>query len=378
MTPVHLSGIGLTPFGRHHDTPLADLAVAAAEAALADAGVLAGDVGEVFGASMLAPPQTALRAAHRLGVRAAPVTAVESASAGGLVALRHAVWAVASGRCDVALAVGYEKTTALEPGGVVPAATGFWDRFPPQLHYAVEATRWLYERGCGPDVIAAVAAKSWNQARANPNAARRADHEVTVAEVLDARSVATPLTRMMCHVPVDGAAAVVVTRDSVAGSVALVSIEQTSQPDDPGWPASGPVVGPPSQTALTAARAFGSAGLSPAEVDVVSLHDMCVSEEITTLVALGLVTDDEIVELATTGGLGSRGRLPTNTDGGCIARGHPIGATALAQTAEVVAQLRGAAGDRQVVGARTGLVQAAGGGGSCVVALLSGRPPRPA
>ena len=368
---VHLSGVGMTAFGSHAERPVADLAADAATAALADAGIAYDAVGEVFGSSMLSPPQTCLKVAHRLGTTGVPVTAIESASAGGMVALRHAVWAVRSGRCDVALAVGYEKTTALEPGGVVPAPTGPWDRFPPQLHYAIEATRALHELGRGPEVIAAIAAKSWNQARANPLAARRADDPVTVEAVLAARTVATPLTRMMCHTSADGAAAIVVTRERMPGSIALLSIEQSSQPDDRGWPASGPVVGPPSQTTRTARHALEDAGVDIRDVDVVSLHDMCASEEMTSLVATGLATAEEVADLATSGGLSSGGRLPTNTDGGCVARGHPIGATGLAQAGEVMLQLRGTAGERQVADARIGLVQAAGGGGSCVVALLA-------
>lgn len=371
MKGVHVSGIGLTTFGSHSDVPVVELGVEAATAALADAGVGYDAVGEVFAASMLSPPQSALKVAHRLGRTGVPVTALESASAGGLVALRHAAWAVASGRCEIALAVGYEKTTALEPGGVVPKATGPWDRYPPQLHYAIEASRWLHDRGCGPEVIAAIAAKDYNQARLNPGAARQSDHEVTVEEVLAARVVATPLTRMMCHAAVDGAAAIVVTRERLAASVVLAAIEQTSRPLDPAWPEVGPVVGPPSQTTATGRLAFADAGLAAADVDVVSLHDMCASEEITSLVALGLATDDEIVDLATAGELAHTGRLPTNTDGGCIARGHPIGATGLAQAAEIVVQLRGTAGERQVADPSVGLVQAAGGGGSCAVAILT-------
>lgn len=370
MNALHISGIGLTRFGRHADTPVADLAVVAATAALGDAGLGYEAVGEVFGSSMLSPPQTALRVAHRLGRTGVPVTALESASAGGLVALRHAAWAVWSGRCDVALAIGYEKTTSLEPGGVVPAATGPWDRFPPQTHYAIEATRWLHDRSCGPEVLAEVAAKSWNQARHNPIAARQEAECVTVEAVLASKPVALPITRMMCHASVDGAAAIVVTREAIERSVRLLAIEQTSQPDDPTWPASGPVVGPPSQTVATAVRAYAAAGLTADDVDVVSLHDMCVSEELTMLEALGLATGPELVDLAMSGGLATSGRLPTNTDGGCIARGHPMGATGLAQAAEIVLQLRGDAGSRQVADPDVGLVHAAGGGGSCVVALL--------
>ena len=355
--------------GRRQE-PLVTLGVSAAQLALEDAGLEYSSIGEVFASSMLAPPQTALKVAHRLGLTGVPVTAVESASSGGLVALRHAVWAVRSGRCDSALAVGYERTTALEPGGVVPAAAGLWDRFPPQIHFAIQAARWLHDRGCGSEVLAAVAAKAWNQAAQNPLAARQADHEVTIEEVLAARVVAEPLTRMMCHAAADGAAAVVVTKDPRPSSAALLSIEQSSLMPDPSWPIDGPGVGPPSQITRTAGRAYEEAGVAPADVDVISLHDMCAIEELIALVAMGLCEPDEVVDLALAGGLAPGGRLPTNTDGGCIARGHPMGATGLVQVAEVVQQLRGAAGARQVPGAGVGLVQSMGGGGSCVVALL--------
>lgn len=370
MTGVSVAGIGVTPFGRHGDTALADLGVAAARQALDDAGLGYDAVGEVFASSSMAPPQTALRVAHRLGRTGIPVTAVESASAGGMVALRHAVWAVASGRCRAALAIGYEKTTALEPGGVVPAAVGFWDSFPPQLHYAIEANRWLHDSHSQPEAIAAVAAKAYNQARLNPRAARRSDEEVTVEQVMATRMVAEPLTKMMCHASVDGGAAIVVTADSPRRSVSVNAIEQTSWPQDPSWPVLGPCVGPPSQITMTAQRAFDAAQTIPADVGIVSLHDMCASEEITALIALGLTDLEQAGELAASGELSSNGRLPTNTDGGCLARGHAFGATGLAQVAEVVTQLRGEADSRQVAEPRVGLAQAMGGGGSCVVAVL--------
>ena len=115
MNPVWIAGVGMTPCAQFADIPLHELGRRAAREALADAGVGYDQIGEVFGSSMLAPPQSALRVAHSLGRTSVPVTGVESASAGGLVALRHAAWAVWSGRVDVALAVGYEKMTALEP-----------------------------------------------------------------------------------------------------------------------------------------------------------------------------------------------------------------------------------------------------------------------
>ena len=373
MTEVFVGGVGVVEFGRHEDTSLVDLGHQAATRALVDAGVDYGAVGEVFATSALAPPQTGIEVALSLGRTGVPVTAIESASAGGLVALRHAADAVRSGRCEVALAVGYEKTTSLEPGGVVPRPRRFWDGCPPQVHYAIEAARWLFDHGCGPEVFAAVAAKDWNAAALNPMAARRPDHEVSVGEVLESRLVASPLTRMMCHAAADGAAAVVVTSSPGPGAVRLAAIEQGSAIEDPSWPVTGPVVGPPGLVAMLADRAYERAGVAPDDVDVVSLHDMCASEELTTLVSLGLADAGDVIEMALAGELGIDGRLPTNVDGGCVARGHPISATGLAQASEIVTQLRGGAGDRQVSRYDTGIVQAAGGGGSAVVALLQRR-----
>lgn len=368
---VAVTGTGIVPFGKTKAS-LAELGADAAARALADAGIAYSDVEEMYAASSLAPPQHALAVAHALGHTGIPVTAVESASAGGLVALREAAWAVASGRCDVALAVAYEKTTALEPGGVVPRAVGVWDFVPPAASYAVQANRWIADGLGSVDALASIAAKNWNHARANPDAARRVDHEVTVDEILASRMVATPLTRMMCHASVDGAAAVVLTRSENDRWPQLVALELTSLQHDPTWPLEGPAIGPPSQTAVTASRAFGAAEIDPTDIDVALVHDLCAVEEPITLVSLGLVAAGDVRDMATSAEFALGGALPTNTDGGCLARGHPFSATGLAQTVEAVRQLRGVAGERQVPGARAALVHAAGGGGSCAVALITG------
>jgi acetyl-CoA acetyltransferase len=368
---VSIVGTGIVPFGTS-DRPLTELGRAAALAALADARVDYADIGEVYTTSSLAPPQHALGVAHSLGHTGIPVTAIESASAGGLVALREAAWAVRSGRCDLALAVGYEKTTALTPGGIVPKPVRVWDYVPPAATYAIQATEWI-ERGLGSAAaLGALAAKNWNHARVNPDAARRVDHEVTAEEVLESRMVSTPLTRMMCHASVDGAAAVVLSREGVGSRFPrLVALALTSLPYDPRWPLDGPAIGSPLQTAQTASRAFTDADLAPDDVDVVLLHDLCVIEEAITLGALGLVPERAVAEMALAGEFAVGGALPTNTDGGCLARGHPFSATGLAQTVEAVRQLNGVAGERQVADASRALVHAAGGGGSCAVALFA-------
>jgi acetyl-CoA acetyltransferase len=176
----------------------------------------------------------------------------------------------------------------------------------------------------------------------------------------------------MCHASVDGAAAVVLSREGLGSRFPrLVSFALTSLPHDPRWPLDGPAIGSPVQTAQTAARAFADADLTPDDIDVVLLHDLCVIEEAITLGSLGLVPEARIAEMAIAGEFAVGGSLPTNTDGGCLARGHPFSATGLAQTVEAVRQLNGVAGDRQVADASRALVHAAGGGGSCAVALLA-------
>jgi len=371
VNSVWIAGVGMTPFSKHGEVPLHELGRRAAQEALDDAGLRYDQIGEVFGSSMLGPPQSALRVARSLGLTGVPVTGIESASAGGLVALRHAAWAVSSGRVETALAVGYEKMTTLEPGGVVPAVREIWDRFPPQSVYAIAGGRFLHDHVAGPEVFATVAAKSWNCAARYDLAARRPDHVVTADEVLAARMVSTPLTRMMCHANADGAAAAVVTRDRLGDAISLLAIEQTSAIEDPDWPRVGPTIGPFRQTTVTAKRAYEAANIDPSEIGVISLHDLCSSEEVLTLVELGLGEPADVIRLVLDGELDVDGQLPTNVDGGCVARGHPSGATALGQAADIVRQLRGTAGDRQIAAhVHTGVVQTMGGGGSAAVAVL--------
>jgi acetyl-CoA acetyltransferase len=163
-----------------------------------------------------------------------------------------------------------------------------------------------------------------------------------------------------------------VTRERVGDAIALLAIEQTSQFDDPDWPRVGPTIGPFAQTTTTAKRAYDVAGIEPGEIGAVSLHDLCSSEEVLTLIELGLGEPADVIRMVLDGALDVEGRLPTNVDGGCVARGHPSGATALGQVADLVRQLRGTAGAGRQIGAavHTGVVQTMGGGGSASVAIL--------
>lgn len=375
---VSVLATAMTPFADHRDRTLVDLATEAGLGVLADAGIDLRGVGEAYVGSMLAPPMLGVRIVKQLGLTGLPVVTVEAASASGLVAFREATFAVASGRCDVALALAYEHGMRRLPGsgGITP---GYESLMASPASFALWASRRMEERGTRPEHLAAVAAKSWNAARDNPLAYHRADHVVTPEEVLASPVVASPLTQMMGAPMGGGAAAALVARDDVVRRlrpgeplVRVLSTALVTETWDPGWIALGPSVGPPGMTAAVAKRAYEAAGVGPEELDLALVHDSWVNEELEYYEQLGLCGSGEAEKLVEEGATALGGRIPVGTDGGLVARGHPIGPTGLAQVHEVALQLRGGAGPRQVEGARTALAHLVGGGSSAVVTLFQG------
>jgi acetyl-CoA acetyltransferase len=373
---VALLGTAMTRFADHRDKTLVQLATEAGLAVLDDAGIDLRDVGEAYLGSMLAPPMLGVRIAKQLGLTGLPVVTVEAASASGLVALREATFAVAGGRCDIALALAYEHGMQRLPGsgGITP---GYESLMASAASFALWASRRMHERGTQPKHLAALAAKNWNAARDNPLAYHRADHVVTPEEVLASPPVATPLTQMMGAPMGGGAAAVLVAREDLVRrrrpGEPLVHVCATSlvtESYDPGWIALGPSVGPPEMTAAAARAAYESAGLGPEDLDLVLLHDSWINEELEYYEQLGLCGAGEAEKLVEEGTTALGGRIPVSTDGGLVARGHPIGPTGLAQVHEIALQLGGRAGRRQVEGARTALAQLVGGGSSAIVTLF--------
>jgi acetyl-CoA acetyltransferase len=373
---VALLGTATTRFADHRDKTVVELATEAGLAVLDDAGLDLRDVGEAYLGSMLAPPMFGVRIARQLGLTGLPVVTVEAASATGLVALREATFAVAGGRCDVALALAYEHGMRRLPGsgGITP---GYESLMASPASFALWASRRMHERGTQPKHLAALAAKNWNAARENPLAYHRADHVVTPEEVLASPTVATPLTQMMGAPMGGGAAAALVARDDLVRCrrpgeplVRVCATSLVTESYDPGWIALGPSVGPPEMTAAAARAAYESAGLGPEDLDLVLLHDSWINEELEYYEQLGLCGAGEAEKLAEEGATALGGRIPVSTDGGLVARGHPIGPTGLAQVHEIALQLGGRAGRRQVEGARTALAHLVGGGSSAIVTLF--------
>lgn len=374
-----VAGIGMVRFDRYPDRPGAHLARDAGLLALADAGITMADVDEAFVGYIQPAAMIGIKAMKELGLTGLPVTHIENASATGLVAFREAAWAVASGRAEVAMALAFDKMTDMARNA--PSRGTGRDQLDstilPAAYFALWAQRRMHDHGTRPEHFAAIAAKNWNHGALNPLSHRRPDHTVTVEEVMASQMVAEPLTAMMACPADDGAAcAIVASTDWVRRHqpdrrvVRPVSSALQSEAYSPGHTFLGPVVGPATMSRTTAQQAYDEAGLGPDDIDLALCHDAFANEELEYYELLGFCAEGEGERLLDSGATALGGRIPFNTDGGLIARGHPGGPTGLAMVHEIVTQLRGEAGPRQVSGARRALAHLVGGGSVCTVNLF--------
>lgn len=372
---VFVIGVGMHPFG-NEGIPATDMGYVAGVAALDDAGIDFPEVGALYNGYIGGGITAGVHLAKDLGLTGLPVTHVENASATGSSAFGEAVHAVAGGRVDVAMALGFDDMNRM--GGLGRSGRGGLgaeDVMLPAAFFAMWATRRMHEVGTTVETFAAIAAKNWNHARQNPMAQRRADHEMTVEEVLASTMISYPHTsKMACAAGGGGAAAVVASEDVArrlgGPMVEVVASQQRSETYTDGHVFLGAVIGPAQMTRDTAADAYEQAGLGPRDLDLVQVHDAFPIEELVYYELLGICGDGEGDKLVVTGETSLGGRIPFSTDGGLTARGHPGGPTGLAQIHETVLQLRGGAGPRQVEEARTGLCHMAGAGSVCVVHIL--------
>lgn len=374
-----VAGIGMVRFAEYRDRSGAALARDAGLLALRDAGITLADVDEAFVGYIQPAAMLGIKAMKELGLTGLPVTHVENASATGLVTFREAAWAVASGRAEVAMAIAFDKMTDMARGG--PSRGAGRDQLDqtilPAAYFALWAQRRMHDHPTRPEHFAAIAAKNWNHGARNPLSHRQPDHLVTAEEVLASRVIAEPLTAMMACPADDGAAcAIVASTDWVRRHqperrvVRPVASALQSETYSPGHTFLGPVVGPAAMTRRTARQAYEEAGLGPDDMDLALCHDAFANEELEYYELLDFCADGDGDRLVETGATTLGGRIPFNTDGGLIARGHPGGPTGLAMVHEVVTQLRGDAGARQVPGARHALAHLVGGGSVCTVTLF--------
>jgi acetyl-CoA acetyltransferase len=366
MQDICITGGAMTRFGKHPGVMAPELAQPAILQALADAGVAARDIQAIYCANVLGGMILGQLIVRDLGFAGIPVYNVENACASGATAVHLARHALLAGQYDTVLVFGIEQLTALG-GGTIPLQrndhkTELYAKAGMVLPavYAMRGTRFLHERDATRADLAAVAVKNRHHGSLNEYAQQRS--ETSVEEVLASRLIADPLTLLQCcPSQVDGAAAVVLsTRTGRAAappvklrsSVVVSGIRETATDD----------ILDAEITARAARQAYEQAGIAPADVDVVELHDAFTIAELLYYEALQLSAHGDAVALLRSGATKLGGRVPVNPSGGLLAKGHPLGATGVAQMVELMWQLQGRAGARQVEGARIGLTQCTGGG----------------
>jgi acetyl-CoA C-acetyltransferase len=377
---VAIVGLGIHPFGRHEGVSGLDMAAVAARAALADAGVAWDEIDFAAGGSDAAG--NADTSVSVLGLTGVPFINVKNGCATGGSALTTAHAMLSAGEAELALVVGFDKHP---PGAFNPLpeewGIGSWygetGLMLTTQFFAMKIQRYMGEHGISTSTLAKVASKAFQNGSLNPNAWRR--QPLSEDEVLGSRMVNNPLTQYMFCSPGEGAVALVLARGARARRASRppvllrsVAFRTRRFGSFEVFSPSIPVTSAESPTTEAAGAAFEQAGVGPEDVDVAQLQDTESGAEVMHLAETGLCEHGEQEQLIQSGATEIGGRLPVNTDGGCLANGEPIGASGLRQVHEVVLQLRGDAGARQVQGSpRVGFTQVYGAPGVSACAVLS-------
>jgi acetyl-CoA acetyltransferase len=388
-----VAGVGMTHFGKHLETGLKALGAEAVRAALADAGIQAAALEAAYvgnAAAGLVTGQECIRGQvilRSIGIGAIPVINVENACASASTALHQACAMVSAGLYDVVLALGVEKLyhedkrksfaafsgavdvealqgilSALAQGakqsGAGSASEGAGEKRSMFMDiYAAAARAHMKRYGTTVEQFAAVSAKNSYHGSLNPRAQFR--EALTVEQVLAAPMIAEPLTRPMCSPIGDGAAAVVVVSERKARALGIAQpVRVATSVLHSGWD-HGP--DEPGTVEICAREAYEEAAVGPQELGVIECHDASAPAELMAYESLGLCAKGEGGKLVAAGETKLGGRIPVNPSGGLLRKGHPVGATGIAQIVELTEQLQGRSGPRQVRGARVALAHNGGG-----------------
>ncbi len=372
-----IAGVGSTRFGNHLETSLGDLASEAIEAALSDAGLEANDLDCAFASNSVAGVITGQESVRgqvsfkKLLLGGIPIFNIENACASGSTAVHLATNYLRGGAADVALVVGYEKMVhedkavsfhALETcsdiqemaeikaglGADAAKRSVFMDL------YAQKVQKYLDSTGATQRHLAQIAAKNSANGTRNPLAQFQKSNDTEA--VLESREIVAPLTLLMCSGLSDGAAALILLSQKFAKSrkiygpvIAGSAIASESFETDG------------SQMRRVSEAAYAQAGITPQDIDLAEVHDATSPGELFAYEDLGLAEEGEGWKLVEDGTVFTGGRCPVNPSGGLLSRGHPIGATGVAQVCEIAQHLRGIAGERQVEGAQVGIAHCLGG-----------------
>lgn len=375
MTDTVVSGVGMHPFGRFGEKTAIQMGVEAILEALGDAGVPWPKVDALFCAHMYAGTGAGHRIATLLGSTGIPIVNVENACSSGGTAMLEARYALESGEHETVVVVGIEKM----PRGFMDM--DYFDDWRKQIGHAVNPVqfafgirRHMHDHGTTERQLALVAEKNHRHAVDNDRAMYR--EEIPVEKILASRLVVDPLRLLMLCTPNEGAAAAVLTRAPARpGQVRLIGqglrTAARGQVIGEHMPTAS-LVGDAGEhvTARAAHAAYEQAGLGPADLDVVECQDTDSGTEIISTEQLGLCEVGAGGPLVESGATSLGGRLPVNPSGGLLSKGEPVGASALGQVYEIVRQLQGRCGPRQVPGARIGLTHTLGAGGNASVLIF--------
>lgn len=377
MTNAYVVGGSMIPMGKYRESTYTGLAAPTVLGALKDAGITKDALDAVYCGHAFGGMLTGQRIVKALGIGHIPVSNVDNACSGGATAFHQGVRAIEDGHADVVLVIGVDKLTQFG-GGTIPLVAEDIEvqgGIVMPAVYSMRAQRFLHERDAQVEDLAAVSVKARRHGAANPYA--QFQSEVTVQQVLASRPIADPLTLMQCCPTGDGAASVVLvseearTRLGLSGMRVAASVLHSGE-----FEAGFRDMLRPEISYRSAADAYESAGFGPEDLDIVELHDAFTIAELIYYEALGLCEPGDATALLNSGATTYGGSVVVNPSGGLLSKGHPIGASGVAQVVEVLWHLTDRAGTRQVEGAERALTHVTGGGiagldhGACTIHLF--------
>lgn len=374
---VYILGVDMIKFGRFPERTIQSLGAEAALMALDDAGLSIEDMQALYLGNVSHVTQyVGQKILQEIGLTGIPVTNCTNACASGATAFREAWLAVKSGECDLALAVGVEQMGKGLLGNAGAGADGipreglFGSRLMPAL-FAEVGIEHQRQYGTTFEQFAKVSVKNHHHSLLNDKAMYQI--ETPLEAVTGAEMIAYPNTKLMCSVNVDGSAAAVIASEKKAKELGLgraIKVRSSVLTSDRFTQRDLTLPDFNTCTRDAAAQAYEKAGIGPEDIDLIELHDCFATAEIVHYENLGICGEGEAGALIDSGETYLGGRIPVNVSGGLLSKGHPLGATGIANIYEVSTHLRGEAGKRQVADARVGLTHVLGLGQACAVHVL--------
>lgn len=377
MTDAYVVGVDMIKFGRFPDKTVPQIGAEAALLALDDCGLKIQDMEALYCGNLgQASGMVGQRILQQIGQTGIPVVNVSNACATGATAFREAWAAVKAGLYDVVLAVGVEQMGKGLLGGAGGATgipkEGLLGSGTMPAVFAEAGMEHARKYGTTFEQFAKVSVKNHHHSTLNPKAMYQI--ETPLETVMNAEMIAYPNTKLMCSVNVDGSAAAVICSEKKAKELGLmkraVKVRASVLTSDPWQERDLVMPDVNSCTRLAAKKAYEMAGLGPDDIDLIELHDCFATAEILHYENLGICKDGEAGRMIDEGHVALGGRIPVNVSGGLLSKGHPLGATGIANIYEVATHLRGEAGKRQVEGARIGLTHVIGLGSACGIHIL--------